>query len=53
MEGDEKSGVIKIGKNEATINYNDFTVVCKSGVLKGRVEGILSRGLELVSPFKK
>ena len=53
LEGDEKSGVIKIGKNEATINYNDFTVVCKSGVLKGRIEGILSRGLELVSSFKK
>lgn len=49
---DEKNcGIVKIGKNEAVIDYNDFSVACKSGVLKGRVEGILSRSLNLVSPL--
>lgn len=50
---DNNRGVIKIGKNEAVINYEDFTVSCKSGVLKGRVEGVLSRGIGLVAPLSQ
>lgn len=48
----ENEGIVKIGKNEAKINYADFTVDCKPGALKGRIEGILSRCLELVSQLK-
>ncbi|TID30493.1 hypothetical protein CANINC_000846 [Pichia inconspicua] len=47
----QNKGTIKIGKNEAIINYSDFTVDCKPGALKGRIEGIIARCLELVSPL--
>lgn len=46
-----QKGVIKIGKNEAVIDYNDFKVVCPSNVLRGRVEGVLSLSLDLVTPL--
>lgn len=49
----ESCGIVRIGKNEAVINYDDFSVACKSGVLKGRIEGILSRSLDLVSPLSQ
>lgn len=44
-------GTIKIGKNEAVIDYTDFTVDCRPGAFKGRIEGVLTRGLDLVSPL--
>lgn len=44
-------GVIQIGRNEAVIDYKNFTVECKSGALKGRIEGVLTRSLDLVSPL--
>lgn len=46
-----QKGFIKIGKNEAIIDYNDFKVACPSNVLRGRVEGILSLSLDLVTPL--
>lgn len=49
----ENRGVVKIGKNEAIIDYHSFTVNCKSGVLKGRIEGVLARSLDLVSPLNQ
>jgi cleavage and polyadenylation specificity factor subunit 3 len=48
---DANQGIIKIGKNEAIIDYTNFSVDCKSGALKGRVEGVLARSLDLVSPL--
>lgn len=48
---EENMGIIKIGKNEAIITYDDFKVECKSGALRGRIEGILSRACDLVSPL--
>ncbi|QPG76261.1 hypothetical protein FOA43_003647 [Brettanomyces nanus] len=48
---DDHCGIIKIGRHEAKINYKDFTVVCQSNVLKGRVEGVLHRSLDLVAPL--
>ncbi|GAV30508.1 hypothetical protein PMKS-004022 [Pichia membranifaciens] len=50
---EENCGIVRIGKNEALINYEDFSVACKSGVLKGRIEGILTRSLDLVSPLSQ
>ena len=47
----ENCGVVKIGRNEAIVDYKTFKVDCKSGVLRGRIEGILGRALEVVSPF--
>lgn len=45
------SGVVKIGKNEATIHYDGFRVDCTSNVLRGRVEGVLNLAVGLVSPL--
>lgn len=50
---EKNCGFVRIGKNEAVIDYKDFSVSCKSGVLKGRIEGILSRSLDLVSPLSQ
>ncbi|CAM9018295.1 unnamed protein product [Wickerhamomyces anomalus] len=48
---DGKTAVIKIGKNEAKIDYYDLTVECSSNVLKGRVENVLNRATDLVAPL--
>lgn len=50
---DLKGGVVKIGKNEAKINYFDLTVECTSNVLKGRIENVLNRATELVAPLSQ
>lgn len=44
-------GTITIGKHKATIDYKNFNVDCKSNVLRGRIEGILRRSLDLVAPL--
>lgn len=50
-EPDKKCGVIKIGRHDAHIDYNTFKVECKSNVLRGRIEGVLKRSLDLVAPL--
>ncbi|KAH3662360.1 hypothetical protein OGAPHI_005612 [Ogataea philodendri] len=50
---EENCGVVKIGKNEAKIDYQTFEVQCSSGALRGRIEGILNRSLDLVAPLSK
>ncbi|GMM30105.1 cleavage polyadenylation factor subunit [Martiniozyma asiatica (nom. inval.)] len=45
-------GIIKIGKNEAVVDYNNMSVECKSNVLRGRVENVLTYAKDLVSPLK-
>lgn len=47
----DDNGIIKIGRNEAVINYSNFSVTCKSEVLKSRIEGVLARSLTLVTPL--
>jgi cleavage and polyadenylation specificity factor subunit 3 len=51
VDDDKRGAVVKIGKNEATINYFDLTVECSSNVLKGRIENVLNRATELVAPL--
>lgn len=46
-----QKGIIKIGKNEAVINYTDFKVSCPSNVLRGRIEGVLALSLDAVTPL--
>lgn len=46
-----EGGTITIGKHKATIDYKNFNVDCKSNVLRGRIEGILRRSLDLVAPL--
>lgn len=48
---DGEGALIKIGKNEAKINYFNLTVECSSNVLKGRIETVLNRATELVAPL--
>ncbi|ODV82986.1 hypothetical protein CANARDRAFT_30453 [[Candida] arabinofermentans NRRL YB-2248] len=48
---DENYGIVKIGKNEAKIDYITLKVQCSSGALRGRVEGVLKRSLDLVAPL--
>lgn len=40
---------ITIGKHTAKVRYEDLKVECSSGVLKGRVEMVLKRGVGLTS----
>lgn len=51
VNNDKGGAVVKIGKNEAIINYFDLTVECSSNVLKGRIENVLNRATELVAPL--
>ncbi|CCH46911.1 hypothetical protein BN7_6516 [Wickerhamomyces ciferrii] len=48
-----EGAIIKIGKNEAKINYYDLTVDCTSNVLKGRIENVLNRATELAAPLSQ
>lgn len=44
-------GVVKIGKNEAKIDFKTFSLECSAKGLRGRLEGVLNRSLELVAPL--
>ncbi|GME75053.1 unnamed protein product [Ambrosiozyma monospora] len=50
---EENRGSIKIGNTTVKIDYTDFKVSCANpkAALKGRVEGVLGRTLDLVAPL--
>ncbi|OBA14138.1 uncharacterized protein OGAPODRAFT_17082 [Ogataea polymorpha] len=52
-DAEKQCGTIQIGKNSAKIDYSTFEVTCASGALRGRIEGILNRSLDLVAPLSR
>ncbi|KAG7811244.1 hypothetical protein KL924_001910 [Ogataea haglerorum] len=52
-DAEKQCGTIQIGKISAKIDYSTFEVACASGALRGRIEGILNRSLDLVAPLSR